>query len=89
MARTNYSHAFFVGCFNGELKPEQLDASNWVQEIISPNGERPRYEYDRGYNGLCTMYYKSHLDAMIEAEGTDRPDFLNSVHHYIHEIKNP
>lgn len=89
MARTKYSHAFFVGCFNGELKPEQLDASNWVQEIISPNGERPRYEYDRGYNGLCTMYYKSHLDAMIEAEGTDRPDFLNSVHHYIHEIKDP
>lgn len=86
MANTIYSHAFLVGNFNGELKPEQLDPNVWKQEIISLNGEEPRYERDGGYNGLCTLYYKAHLDAMIEGKDVKKPDFLNSVHHYVHNL---
>ena len=85
--KTNYSHAFLVGNFNGELKPEQLENNNdWTREIISLDGKIPRYENDKGYNGLCTLYYKAHLDAMLEAENVKRPDFLCTVHHYIHDL---
>jgi len=88
MANTIYSHAFLVGTFNDGLKPEQLDRNLWKQEIVSSNGEIKRYKRDSGYNGLCTLYYKAHLDAMLEAKDVNRPTFLNSVHHYIHEIEN-
>ena len=90
MATTKYSHAFLVGSFNGELKLEYIDESVWEREIIlpSPTKEQKRYEKDRGYLGLCTMYYKAHLDAMLEAQGSNRPEFLDSVHHYICSIKN-
>ena len=84
--KTDYSHAFLVGSFNGDIAPEQLDANIWKKEIISLNGEEKRYERDKGYNGLCTLYYKAHLDAMLEGCGIDRPDFLQSVHHYIHDL---
>lgn len=86
MTTTKYSHAFLVGNFNGNITPEQLDPNIWKKEIISPNGEVKRYERDKGYNGLCTLYYKAHLDAMLEGCGIDRPDFLQSVHHYIHDL---
>lgn len=87
MGKTIYSHAFLVGTFNSELKPEQLDKSLWKQEIVSLDGEIKRYKRDKGYNGLCTLYYKAHLDAMLEALDVKRPDFLNSVHHYVNEIE--
>lgn len=88
MAKTNYSHAFLVGSFNGELKPEQLENDKrWTKEVLSLDGSNPRYERDKGYNGLCTLYYKAHLDAMLEAETIKRPDFLCPVHHYIHELE--
>lgn len=84
---TKYSHAFLVGSFNGELKPEHLeDDKRWTKEVISLDGNSPRYERDKGYNGLCTLYYKAHLDAMLEAEDVKRPDFLFTVHHYIHDL---
>lgn len=87
MAKTKYSHAFLVGSFNGEIKPDQLDNKVWKQEIISPNGDKPRYSKDRGYNGLCSLFYKAHLDAMLETQEEEhRPEFLNSVHHYIHYL---
>lgn len=88
MAKTKYSHAFLVGSFNGELKPEDLDANNeWRKEIVPPDGTTPRYPYDGGYEGMCTMYYKAHLDAMVETVNSDkdRPEFLRSVHHYVHQ----
>lgn len=84
MAKSTYSHAFLVGSFNGEITHEQLDSQVWSREQISADGQMPRYSGDKGYNGLCTIYYKAHLDAMIEGENVKRPDFLNSVHHYIH-----
>lgn len=87
MANTIYSHAFLVGNFNGDLKPEQLENdARWTKEVISLDGNSPRYERDKGYNGLCTLYYKAHLDAMLEAENVKRPDFLCTVHHYIHDF---
>ena len=88
MTTTKYSHAFLVGSFNGELKTEQLENDKrWAKEVISLDGNSPRYERDKGYNGLCTLYYKAHLDAMLEAEKVKRPDFLRTVHHYIHDLE--
>lgn len=87
MATTKYSHAFLVGSFNGDIKPQQLENDKrWTKEIISLDGNNPRYERDKGYNGLCTLYYKAHLDAMLEADTIKRPSFLCSVHHYIHDL---
>ena len=90
MATTIYSHAFLVGSFNGELKPCMLDndTQNWTQEIIlnSPQEDEKRYDGDRGYDGLCNVYYKAHLDAMIKAKSQERPKFLTDVSHYIHKI---
>lgn len=85
---TIYSHEFLVGSFNGNLKHEQLDKNCWKKELVSAGEERKRYPGDRGYNGLCTMYYKAHIDSMLEAENVARPDFLNSVHHYIHDLES-
>ena len=88
MAKTTYSHAFLVGTFNDGVKPEQLDRKSWKQEIVSLNGEIRRYENDFGYNGLCSLFYKAHLDAMMEAERytQNRPKFLDSVHHFYYDI---
>ena len=87
MATTKYSHAFLIGSFNGELKTEQLEKDKrWIKEVLSLDGSNQRYERDKGYNGLCTLYYKAHLDAMLEAETIKRPDFLCPVHHYTHEL---
>lgn len=92
MATTKYSHAFLVGSFNGVLKPSMLDKEGgqiWTCEIIkrSPLDAEKKYEKDKGYDGLCTLFYKSHLDAMLEAQGVKRPKFLNSVHHYVCDLK--
>lgn len=88
MATTKYSHAFLVGNLNIDtLSPECLDTNIWEKEIVSREGDRKRYKNDSGYNGLCTLYYKAHIDAMLEAEGVTRPAFLNSVHHFVHDLE--
>lgn len=87
--KTSYSHAFLVGSFNGNVSPEILNNDNrWLREVVSLNGDVKRYDGDKGYNGLCTLYYKAHLDAMLEANDVKRPKFLQSVHHYIHNMEN-
>lgn len=84
MTTTKYSHAFLVGSYNGEFKPEQLDEKLWMIEHISANGEYKRYDEDWGYNGLCSLYYKGHLDSMIKADGQgDVPEFVKPVAHYM------
>ena len=87
---TIFSHAFLVGSFNGELRPSMLDndTQNWKKEIIpnSPQDNEKRYDVDRGYDGLCNVYYKAHLDAMITAKSQKRPKFLKDVSHFIHKI---
>ncbi|MBR3079380.1 MAG: hypothetical protein IKH01_06140 [Prevotella sp.] len=83
MATTNYSHAFLVGCFNGELNPIQLENDpQWGKAAKMPN------KGEHGYDNLCTVYYKSHVDAMLEAEIQERPRFLQSVSHYIHKVQD-
>lgn len=89
MTITKYSHAFLVGSFNGNVSPKILENDKqWIKEVVSLNGEIKRYEGDKGYNGLCTLYYKAHLDAMLEAKDVKRPKFLQAVHHYIHNLEN-
>lgn len=71
--KTNtYAHSFFVGSFNGKPQPTALDGKIWKKEVLS----------DKEYRELCSMYYRSHVDAMMEAEHQSRPDFLNQVKHY-------
>lgn len=89
MATTIYSHAFLVGSFNGNISPEMLrNDKRWLKEVVSLNGEVKRYDGDKGYNGLCTLYYKAHLDAMLETNDIKRPKFLQTVHHYIHNLED-
>lgn len=89
MATTNYSHIFLVGSFNGNVSPKILgNDKQWIKEVVSLNGEIKRYDSYKGYNGLCTLYYKAHLDAMLEAKDIKRPKFLQAVHHYIHNLEN-
>lgn len=84
MANTIYSHAFLIGNFNGEFI---INPNEWKREIISPDGNS-RYKEDRGYNGLCGLFYKAHVDAMLEADGSvqKRPEFLQDVHHYYNVV---
>ena len=72
MTSTKYSHAFLVGSFNGELKPQNLELNGWKSKILT---------HDE-YTSRLSVYYQSHVDAMIEAEGQLKPDFLKDVHHY-------
>lgn len=88
METTTYSHAFFVGALDENFKASRLEESSlWTKEIIKADGNG-RYNEDRGYNGLCTLYYKSFIDSMIEAEPEvqQRPRFLNDVHHYYYDV---
>lgn len=88
MAKTTYSHAFFVGGLDEEFKVSRLDASPcWTREVIKADGNN-RYKGDQGYNGLCAMFYKSFIDSMIEAEPKvqQRPKFLDDVHHYYYDV---
>ncbi len=71
MSIAKQSHAFLVGCFNGNLKPQELK-DGWVNIKLS----------EEEYNYRLSMYYKSHVDAMAEAEGQNRPEFLKDVVHY-------
>ena len=78
MATTIYSHAFLVGSFNGELKPEQLDTKSWKLIKITQDE----------YKDRISDYYQSLIDSMVEADTKEqqRPAFLNDVHHYIHSF---
>lgn len=67
---TIYSHAFFVGSFNGNVTPAQLERAGWMR------GEIPGI-----YNNVYSTYYKGHVDAMLELD-SDKPDFLKDVCHY-------
>lgn len=66
------SHAFFVGNLKHRIDAKTLDKSSWVKVI----------ENKQSYKFLCSYFHKSHVDAMIEADGQMRPKFLNDVHHY-------
>ena len=76
MAVSVRSHAFVVGNFQGKIDVKTLERSNWVKVVEDKNT----------YNFLCTYFHKSHVDAMIEAEGQKRPKFLNAVHHYRFDV---
>lgn len=78
MANTIYSHAFLVGSFNGELKPEQLDTNSWNLVKLT----------ETEYKDRISDYYQSLIDSMVEAETVKqkRPAFLNDVHHYAHSF---
>ena len=78
MARTEYSHAFLVGSYIGKLNPESLDKMIWQSGILD----------NKTYINDCSTYYKSHIDAMAEAVGQERPVFLKSVKHYYHTIES-
>ena len=72
MIAAKYSHAFLVGCFNGELKPQDLERYGWKQKVLTQDE----------YTSRLSIYYQSHVDAMVDAEGQQKPDFLQDVHHY-------
>ena len=75
-AKTLYSHAYIVGCLNAQIHPDDLDTSSWRPVLLTSE----EYVARRG------AYYKSHVDAMLEAEGQERPKFLQSVRHFCHEV---
>ena len=72
MSTAKYSHAFLVGCFNGKATAQDLINEGWKLKKLS----RKDYIY------RLSMYYKSHVDAMLEADGQDKSEFLSGVHHY-------
>ena len=72
MANTIYSHAFLVGCFNGDVKPQDLNAKIWSRQIMTA----------KEYLNLLSDYYKSLVDSMVEAQNQTRPDFLQTICHY-------
>ncbi len=84
MSITQYSHAFLIGSFKENKDANQLDTNLWKIERISLNGENKRYKDDNGYGGLCSIYYKGHLDAMIKAFGQETiPEFVQPVAHFV------
>ena len=76
MATTIYSHAFLVGCFNGNIKPQDLNTHIWSRHILTT----------KEYTELLSDYYKSLVDSMVEAQNQTRPDFLQPVCHYSIDI---
>ena len=69
MAKTIYSHAFLVGSFNGKVTPQELDK------------EWERVDNQDEYESICSIYYKGHVDAMLDVNNS-RPPFLKDVCHY-------
>lgn len=76
MAKSIKSHAFFVG---------NLPQIN-IDSVRSVFGESVKENHELYENILCSVFHKSHIDAMIEAEGQSRPKELDSVHHFRLEI---
>lgn len=78
MAKAVLSHAFLVGYLNAKLSSDKLDRNIWTPETLSLGD----------YQTRCAQYYKSHVDAMVEADGQgNRPDFLKNVCHFKHTYK--
>lgn len=92
MAETKYSRAFLVGGFSGKLKPKQLENNQeWKRITIS----------EQNYNDLCSMFYQSHIDAMVETsrknwfqrimlkdrKGYYKPSFLQDIRHYQYNVE--
>lgn len=92
MATTKYSHVFLVGSFNRKVKPKQLEKeNNWKRIIVSKND----------YSDLCSMYYQSHIDAMLETDRWNsfqriiskknrdhyKPSFLRKIRHYQYVVR--
>lgn len=71
-----YSHAFLVGSFNSNISPQDLDTNIWKSHILN----------SKDYSDLLSDYYQSLVDSMAEAEKQKRPEFLQSVCHYVNEI---
>lgn len=76
MEKTVYSHAFLVGSFNSNVRPQDLDTKIWKRQILK----------SKEYGDLLSDYYQSLVDSMAEAENQKRPEFLQSVCHYVNEI---
>lgn len=76
MSNSIKSHVFFVGNL-----PHKIDLKQIANVFGAPVIEKPET-----YAFLCSYFHKSHIDAMIEAQGQKRPKFLESVHHYRLEI---
>ena len=76
MAIAKYSHAFLVGSFNSNVRPQGLDTKIWKRQILR----------SEDYNDLLSDYYQSLVDSMAEAEIQKRPNFLQSVCHYVNDI---
>ena len=76
MTTTKYSHAFLVGCFNGDIKPQDLNTELWSRQILTI----------KEYTKLQSDYYKSLVDSMVEAQNQKRPNFLQPVCHYSIDI---
>lgn len=76
MAIAKYSHAFLVGSFNSDVRPHDLDTQIWRRQILNLED----------YKDLLSDYYQSLVDSMAEAETQKRPDFLQSVCHYVNDI---
>lgn len=76
MAIAKYSHAFLTGSINSNVRPQDLDTNIWKRQIVN----------SKEYNNLLTDYYQSLVDSMAEAEIQKRPDFLQSVCHYVNDI---
>lgn len=72
MATTLRSQAFFCGNLQNGIDESKIDTSVWETVI------EDRYTYDF----LCSYFHKSHVDAMIQAQGQIRPGFLDDVRHY-------
>ena len=58
MATTVYSHAFLVGGFKRKVTLTKKDKNIWKLKKISKND----------YESLCSLFYKSHVDAMAEVK---------------------
>lgn len=77
---TDYSHAFFVGLFNGEVTPAKLQCSGWTHMVVN----------DAEYNEYCSEYYQGHVDAVFEKNtgNSEKPEFLRAVSHYVLPFSN-
>lgn len=76
MSNSIRSHVFFVGNLPHKIDLKQISNVFGASVIEKPET----------YAFLCSYFHKSHIDAMIEAQGQKRPKFLESVHHYRLEI---
>lgn len=72
MDTTIRSHAFFVGNLQNGIDEGKIDSSVW-ETVIE---DRETYDF------LCSYFHKSHVDAIIQADGQVRPKFFKDVRHY-------